>query len=341
MKHNARFRPKVGQAVLALSVAALACSAAYAANPVMKIGHVAPKGDPRDLAANHVAQILRESKSCPMDAQVFAAGQLGATTDLIEGMQIGSIEAVILPGSFLVGFQPLMGIFDFPFLWPDDQEELLAVHDSPAVRTLLDTTNKQGIYSVKVWHTGYKQWTANEPLRSTDDFRGKRARVMPSAVLIEQQKALGLTPVDMPFPETYNALQSGAIAAQENPVSTSYLMALHEVQKALTMTNHGNLDQIFMVSKAWFDALPEDCRKALTEAVDTGAKTVVDETNKSEAKAMEAMKAAGVEIVELTPEQRAALQEATLPKVRAFFIKQNGDAGREILESIEAEINKE
>ncbi|OXR49927.1 MULTISPECIES: TRAP transporter substrate-binding protein [unclassified Pusillimonas] len=340
MKQNARLRLKAGKAVLALSIAALMGSAAHAANPVMKIGHVAPKGDPRDLASNHVAQMMKDSKTCPMDAQVFPAGQLGATTDLIEGMQIGSIEAVVLPASFLVGFQPLMGIFDFPFMWPSDLNKLLAVQNSPAVRTLLDTTNKQGIYSVKVWHTGYKQWTGNQPLRSTADFRGKRARVMPSAVLIEQQKALGLTPVDMPFPETYNALQSGAIVAQENPVSTSYLMGLHEVQKALTMTYHGNLDQIFMVSKAWFDALPEGCRTELTKAIDSGAAVVVEETKKAEAKAMAGMKAAGVEIVELTPEQRNGLRDATLPEVRAFFIRQNGDNGRQILENIEAEINK-
>lgn len=339
MKRKSLF--KFNKSILAASVLALMATTAQAANPTLKIAHVAPKGDPRDIAANYVADTMKDSKTCPMDAKVYPAAQLGATTDLIEGMQIGSIEAVVLPASFLVGFQPLMGIFDFPFLWPDNRDTLLKVQKSKAVRNLLDTTDSQGVHSMAVWHTGYKQWTGNQPLRTVADFTGKRARVMPSAVLIEQQKALGLTPVDMPFPETYNALQSGAIDAQENPVSTSYLMGLQEVQKALTITNHGTLDQIFMVSKVWYDGLSPACRTALDQAVDQGSKVVVDETIKAEAKAMKGMKDAGVQIVELTPEQRAGLRDATLPKVKAFFINKNGEKGKQLLDNIEAEISKD
>ena len=168
----------------------------------MKIAHVVPQGDPRDTAARHVAELMNASTTCEMESEVFPSAQLGSTTDLIEGMQIGSIEAVVLPASFLVGFEPMMGLFDFPYFWPSELEDLVELHNSGAVRALLDSTADQGVYSMAVWHTGYKQWTANAALDDPEDYAGLRARVMPSEVLVEQQRALGLTPVDMPFPET-------------------------------------------------------------------------------------------------------------------------------------------
>ncbi len=324
-------------------ISAAACVAgltlpAIAQDFTLKIAHVVPQGDPRDTAARHVADYMNASDACSVEANVYPSGQLGQTTDLIEGMQLGSVEAVVLPASFLVGFQPLMGLFDFPYFWPTDLDQLIALHNSDAVRQLLDSTNEQGVYSMAVWHTGYKQWTANAPLVEPEDYVGLRSRVMPSAVLIRQQEALGLTPVDMPFAETYSALQSGAIDAQENPVPTTFSMRFQEVQSHLIMTNHGNLDQIFMVSQTWWDGLTPECQQELTTAVSEGQKVVVDETLRIEEQAMASFVEQGVEIIELTDEQRNTLREATLPPVRELFLSENGDRGAAILETTEAAI---
>ncbi|NYT69076.1 TRAP transporter substrate-binding protein [Pusillimonas noertemannii] len=330
--------------IAGLTVAALGMAAGplitQARSLTMKIAHVAPQGDPRDTAARHVADTMNNSATCKVEAKVYPAGQLGSTTDLVEGMQLGSLEAVIIPGSYLVGFEPIMGLMDFPYFWPNDLNKMLSLHQSDAVRKMLDTTDSQGVYSMAIWHTGYKQWTANGPLVQPSDYKGKKARVMPSPILVEQQKALGLTPVFTPFGETYNALQSGAIGAQENPISTSYVMHFYEVQNHLTLTSHGTLDQVFMVSKAWFDGLPEACQAELEAAVEGGRKVVVDETLKLDEKGLEAMKKAGVTVVEITDEQRSALREATLPVVREHFKALTGAKGDEIMKAIEAEIDK-
>jgi len=335
---------KKAHRVAVISASALAIltgpvASAFAQDFTLKIAHVVPQGDPRDTAARHVADMMNKSESCSIDATVYPSGQLGQTTDLIEGMQIGSVEAVVLPASFLVGFQPLMGLLDFPYFWPTNVETLLKLHESDAVRKLLDSTESNGVYSMAVWHTGYKQWTGNAALMAPKDYAGLRSRVMPSEILIKQQEALGLTPVDMPFAETYSALQSGAIDAQENPVPTIYSMQFQEVQSDLMMTNHGNLDQIFMVSRKWYDGLTEDCRTALNDAVEEGRQVVVDETRRVEKKAMAAFETQGIKIHTLTDDQIAVLREATLPPVRALFIEKNGERGEEILSLIEAEMS--
>lgn len=330
---TAKIMKKAG---LAVAMAGIASS--VSAQGVLKIAHVVPEGDPRDIAARHVADYMSSSETCQVEANVYPSAQLGGTTDLIEGMQIGAIEAVVLPASFLVGFQPMMGLFDFPFFWPTDLSELLEVHESDAMQALLNTTERQGIYSKAVWHTGYKQWTANSELVEPSDYEGIRARVMPSDILITQQEALGMTPVNMPFPETYSALQSGAISAQENPITTTFVMGFHEVQDYLIMTNHGNLDQIFMVSKAWFDNLSNACQMELDKAIEEGRQVVVDETQALEERGLQAMIDQGTKVVELDDKQIQALRDTTLPPVRERFLEMTGSEGAAILEEIENEI---
>lgn len=331
--------PAVGLVVVALGLTA-APDHAVAKSFTMKIAHAAPQGDPRDTAARHVAELMNNSSTCQVDANVYPSGQLGSTTDLIEGMQLGSVEAVLLPGSFLVGFQPIMGLMDFSYFWPNSLDDLLAVHQSDAVQKMLASTDSQGVRSMAIWHTGYKQWTANGPMAQLADYKGKKSRVMPSPILVAQQEALGLIPVDMPFGETYNALQSGAIQAQENPIATSYVMHFYEVQDHLTLTKHGTLDQVFMVSKPWFESLPEECQEELTNAVEEGRKVVVDETLKLEKKGLNAMKESGVTVVQPTDQQLGVLHDMTLPAVRKKFQKLTGSDGDDIMKSIEAEIDK-
>ncbi|WP_162801354.1 TRAP transporter substrate-binding protein [Azospirillum brasilense] len=313
-------------------------SVGHAATPTMKIAHVVPSGDPRDLGAVKVKELLAADTRCSINATVYPSAQLGGTTDLIEGMQIGSVEAVVLPASFMVGFEPRIGIFDFPFFWPTKTEDLLKVHKGPAMAKLLKTTEAQGVVSLGVWHTGYKQWTANKPLKQPSDFAGLKARVMPSPVLVEQQKILGLNPVNMPFPETYNALQNRTIDAQENPLVTTFVMKFHEVQSNVTMSNHGNLDQLFMVSKAWWDGLSAECRTAVSEAVDKAADVVVAKTEEMTGQAMTAFKERGVTVTELSDAEYQTLRETTLPGLEKFYVAKAGAPGREILDGFKSEL---
>jgi len=339
-----RYRARIALVAMLATAGALTAlfnPAAASAASMMKIAHVVPPGDPRDIAANQVADIMKQSTSCDMRAQVYPSGQLGGSTDLIEGMQLGTIEAVVLPGSFLVGFQPIMGLMDFPYFWPRDLDKLLKVQSSDAVRKMLDSTSEKGVYSMAIWHTGYKQWTANKPLRTPADYKGVRARVMPSKILVAQQKALGMTPVTMPFPETYNALQSGAISAQENPISTTYVMKFYEVQKDLMMTNHGNLDQVFMVSKRWYDGLSDDCQADLTKAVEKGSKTVVEKTEELEKTGLASMKQAGVDVIDLDEDQIAALRKDALPAAKKAYLDETGDQGQAVLSAVSAEISRD
>ncbi len=203
--------------VAAGAVACLIAGPALAADVTLKIAHVLPDGDPRDQGADRVVELVEADARCDVDGQVFPAGQLGMFNDINEGVQFGSIEMSVMPASYIVGTEPLFGVFDFPFFWPKDLDSLLALHKGEAMTELASEMEKHNMVMLSVWHTGYKQWTGNKALNTLGAYDGLVSRVMPSPVLAEQQKAFGLSPVTMPFPETYSALQNGAIDAQENP----------------------------------------------------------------------------------------------------------------------------
>lgn len=324
--------------VAAGAVASLVAGPALAADVTLKIAHVLPDGDPRDQGADKVVELVEADARCDVDGQVFPAGQLGMFNDINEGVQFGSIEMSVMPASYIVGTEPLFGVFDFPFFWPKELDALLKLHNGEAMAELASEMEKHNMVMLSVWHTGYKQWTGNKPLNTLAAYDGLVSRVMPSPVLAEQQKAFGLSPVTMPFPETYSALQNGAIDAQENPNPTSWNMKFHEVQSHVTMTYHGNLDQVILVNLPWWNSLTDDCRAAMTEAVAAGSDVTLSETLKQEEAAMADFLAAGVEIVEVSDADRMVMQEAVLPPVLDFYLKTNGDRGKAILEMFEAEI---
>lgn len=333
MKTFLKMTTAVGIATATLAVPSVAQEV------TLKIAHVLPDGDPRDQGADKIVELVEADDRCSIDGQVFPSGQLGMFNDINEGVQFGSIEMSVMPASYIVGTEPLLGIFDFPFFWPIEVDALLNLHKSPAMVELASEMDKHNMVMLDVWHTGYKQWTSNRPLDELEAYDGLVSRVMPSPVLVEQQKAFGLNPVTMPFPETYSALQSGAIDAQENPIPTSWNMKFHEVQSHVTMTYHGNLDQVILVNKPWWNGLSEGCKAAITDAIPEANKVTLEQTMMQEANAMADFAEQGVEVVEVTAEQRDVLRDAVLPPVLDFYLSNNGDRGEELLKMFQSEMD--
>lgn len=321
------------------AAASLAASAVLA--QTLTIGHVLPDGDPRDLGADKVAEMMSSSQTCPMQAQVFAGASLCSHTDCIEQAQTGALQMTVMPASFAVGFQPLIGILDFPFFWPRDRDKLLEVEGSPAMEDLLATMDDVGIKALDVWHTGYKIWTANKPLKEPEDFAGLKTRVMPSRILQTEAELLGMTATTFPFTEVYSALQSGAIDAQANPIPTTWQMKFHEVQGFAAMTNHGLLEQLVMVNKGWWDGLSQACQAELQQAVEAGEEVTREATYKQIDQALEDFRAAGVELVEVPEASIKAMRQQVLPKVEEIYIQENGERAQQILDGLKQEIGTE
>lgn len=320
---------------VALGVAWL--TPAGAADFTMKLAHSAAPGEPRDIGAHKVADLLNGKNSCNLKVQVYPSSQLGGSNDMIQLLQLGSVEATLLPASFLVGFQPLLGLMDLPYYLPDDPQKLVQVHRSQAMKDLLETTSSKGIVSLGIWHTGYKSWTGPRPMVKPEDYKGLVARVMPSQVLAEQNRLLGMQNVSMNFGETYSALQNGTIQAQDNPITLIYAMKFHEVQKYMNLTDHGTLDQVFMISKKWWDRLPADCQNEVKVAVEEGSKVSFEKTYEDIDASMKAIEKSNVKIVKLTAEQKKVLADLLKP-TREFYVKLTNGEGQKYLDKFDEAI---
>ncbi len=308
-----------------------------AANITIKFAHSSAPGSARDLGAKKFKEVLEAETNGDVTVEVYPASQLGNPTEIVQGVQMGNIEMSISPASFMGGFQPLITLLDIPFLLPTEKESLLDLHQSDAMRQLLDKTDEVGIRSLGIWHTGYKQFTGPKPLDTPEAFKGVKFRAMLSPVIFEQFRTLEASPTDIPFAETYNALQTGTIDGQENPLDTTFDMKFHEVQKYTTMTNHGVLDQMIIMNKSFYDDLDQQVKDAINKAFLAGRDVTVENTYENIETVSETMKDYGMEFVDITPEQREVFIEK-MQAVREFYSNEFGDEGEDLLSAIEEEI---
>ena len=143
------------------------------------------------------------------------------------------------------------------------------------------------------WDNGFKAMTANRPIRTPDDFKGLKMRIQSSKVLDAQMRALGAMPQVMAFSEVYQALQTGVVDGTENPTSNIYTQKMHEVQKYLTVSDHGYLGYAVIVNKKFWEGLPADVRGALEQAMKEATKYANKIAKEENDEALEAVKKSG------------------------------------------------
>lgn len=301
----------------------------------IKFGHASAPGSGRDQGVHKFKEVVEEETNGQVIVEVYPASQLGAPDEQMQGVQLGNQEMTVLPSSFMGGFQPIITLLDIPFLFPNDTDKLIEIQQSKEMRALLDKTDEVGIKTLGIWHTGYKQFTGNKAFQKPDDFNGVKFRAMPSPVIFEQFRTLGASPTDLAFAETYNAIQTGIIDAQENPLDTTHDMNLHEVQDVITITDHGVLDQLVLINADFFNGLDENIQAAIEKGYEEALDVTVDATYEKIEEVREEMESSGIEFVELNDSERQNLMDALTP-VREFFIEEYGEEGEQLLESIES-----
>ncbi|MBU6461100.1 MAG: DctP family TRAP transporter solute-binding subunit, partial [Proteobacteria bacterium] len=204
-------------------------------------------------------------------------------------------------------------VFDLPYILPDRQA-LRKVTDGPLGAKLLKLLDSKGMTGLAYWDNGFKQMSANKKLIDPSDYKGLKFRIQSSKVLEAQFRALGAIPQVMAFSDVYQALQTGVVDGQENTWSNIYTQKMHEVQKYMTVTNHGYIGYVVVVNKKFWDGLPNDIRDELSKAMKEATEYGNGASAQDNEEALEAIKKTGKsEIITLTPEQNEAMRKAMMP----------------------------
>jgi tripartite ATP-independent transporter DctP family solute receptor len=172
---------------------------------------------------------------------------------------------------------------------------------------------KLGIKPVAFWHTGFKQFTANIPIRKPDDFKGLKIRTMENPLIIAQYRAVGANPVPIDFHELYTSLQQKVVDGQENDINTIHDMKFYEVQKYMSISNHAWIGQTFAFSKAIYDKWPKNVQEVLTKTAQELAREERAGVIAAEKEMTEKFKANGMTILALTPQELDAFQKKMRP----------------------------
>lgn len=270
-----------------------------------------------------------------IEVQLFHSSQLGDDIQMMEALQLGSQEMTCPSTAPITSIDKRFMAFDLPFLFPSP-EIADAILDGPIGQGLLDGLQEHGLIGLAYWENGYRHLTNNKVAVATPaDMSGLKIRTMENQVHLDFFRGMGANPTPMPFGELFTAMQQGVVDGQENPVPTIYLQNYPEVQKYTTLTGHVYSPFVFMMSKIFWDGLPSD----LQEIVQTGAIVARDEQraiNREYTEELtEGLREAGMTVIELTPEQQQAFQEATRPTVDKFRDEIGAETVDEILSEIE------
>ena len=305
---------------------------AYAQAPiVIKFSHVVASDTPKGQAAERFKQLAEKSTNGRVKVELYPNSQLYKDKEELEALQLGAVQ-MLAPS--MAKFGPLgvkeFEVFDLPYIFPT-KTALYNVTEGPIGKGMLKLLEPKGIVGLAFWDNGFKVMSANKPLKTPADFKGLKMRIQSSKVLDAQMRTLGALPQALAFSEVYQALQTGVVDGTENPPSNMVTQKMHEVQKYVTVSNHGYLGYAVIVNKKFWDGLPAGIRSALEKAMKEATayeKTIAQSDND---KSMEEMRKTGkTQIYTLNEKEQAEWRKAMAPVQKEM----EGRIGKELIAAI-------
>ncbi|HZD52383.1 MAG TPA: TRAP transporter substrate-binding protein [Woeseiaceae bacterium] len=295
----------------------------------LKLAHSLSATHPVHKAMVYMGERLAEYSGGTMTLEVYAGGQLGSERELIELLQIGSIDMAKVSASPLEGFVPEMKIFNVPYLFRD-AEHYHAVLDSPIGRELLLAPEPVRLRGLGYYDAGSRSFYAvGKPIETPDDLRGLKIRVQESQTALQMVKSFGAAPTPIAWGELYTALQQGVVDAAENNPPSYYLSGHYEVAKYFTLDEHTSVPDILLIGRYAWDRLDTQQREWLQRAVDDSIEYQRRLWREETATALEAVEAAGVRVIH--PDKAAFAK-----RVEGVYARYEGTEVGELIRRIRA-----
>ena len=322
--------------VIGAVAAAVVATSSIAADYTLKFSHVVSPNTPKGKAADFFEKRLEELSGGKIDVQVYPSSQLYKDNAVLKALTLDSVQMAAPSFSKFGKIVPQLALFDLPFLF-NDMDHLHRVQDGPVGEALKEKVTAKGYVALNFWDNHFKQLSSSKkPLITPEDAKGQKFRIMSSKVLEAQFHAVGANPQMMPFSEVYSGLQQGVIDGQENTNSNIFTKKFHEVQKYMTITNHGYLGYLVVMSEKFWNSLPADLQANVKEAMNAATmkeREYAEELNNAQLAEIQkyAETTGKLEIFNLTPEQRDAWKQA-VSKIYPEFYSEN-TIGEELIKA--------
>jgi TRAP-type transport system periplasmic protein len=263
----------------------------------LKIGCVLDAQHPLLVGGRRVAEIVERESKGRLKIALYPSSQLGGQREVLQNVQAGVVDGALEATATLTNFVPQLGAIDLPYL-AKDQDAAYRLFDSPVFdQELAKPAAAAGFHVVHVWEVTFRNvYTRAKAINAVADLKGQKLRVIPSPSYIALFRALGAAPTPMAFGEIYTALQQGVIDGAEND-NVTYITSKHiEVAKNIAITQHMMLANTFWLSEKVWQKIPADLQQVIKKASLEGRATVITERAQRDGKALDDIKAAGINI---------------------------------------------
>lgn len=297
---------------------------------VLNLTHVVPETHATHLGAVDFKETVEEMSDGRIKIEIYPNGQLYASErEAIESTVLGNVDLTFIGAPALASFDSQFTVLDLPYLF-SSREQAHEALDGELGDTLDEVIAEMGVTNLGWGESGFKNMITNfGPMYAPEDFEGKTLRVMENKLFQDTFELLGAKANPHAFGELYTALQQGVFDGADQPISLTASNKFHEVAPHYTLTEHVYAAAATLINTGKLNELPDDLQQVLIEAGEKVFEGSYRElAHEQDTKLLEELVADGMEVYEVTPEQKAALKEATSP----VYDMHEGSIGKELIE---------
>lgn len=271
---------------------------------IIRIGHNVAPGSTADTGAIKFKELLEKKTNNAVEVQIFGNSQLGSENDMINLIQMNSLEMLITGDGPINTFIPQYGAITMPYVFRDITH-MLKAYNSPEV---IDPINKdlissKGIRIIDSWVRGPRNVTSSKKITKPEDMNGVKLRIPEMKVYVETWKTLGALPTPMALSEVYAALSQHVVDGQENPYDLILTSSFFEVQKYLIKTQHVIGPYLIVISDNFLNGLTDDIKNSVVECAKEAGDYANTETLASQETMEKDLKDKGMEIIEINRDE--------------------------------------
>lgn len=271
----------------------------------LKLGHIQSETDLWHLGALKFKQEVEQLSNGSMVVEIYPNSVLGGDRDMVEGMQIGTVDFALVAG-VLGNFEPSIQLLELPYLFDNEEQYKKVIHGEIGQEIADRVLNASGVRILDWWDRGPRHVTSNKPIHTLEDIKGLKIRLPEIKAMEVTWKAMGASPTTMAWSEVYTSLEQNVIEAQENPIPFIYGGRIHEVQKYLALTAHKYEYVTLSMSDLTWSKLNDEQRDIIMQAAKAATEyenqLVLEQTDEI----LEIMKSEGLQVTEPDIEAFAA-----------------------------------
>ena len=314
--------------VLMVVVSLICFSTTAMAAMKIKLGVVTKPGSAQNIASEKFQELIEQRSNGEIKVQIFHSASLGNETEILQQVQMNTIQMAVITGGPFDTFDPIARVINYPFLFKDNAQadEIL---DGPLGTKVLKSLESSGFKGLCFSENGFRNLTNNKrAVKSPDDIKGLKIRVMASAIHKAIWQALGANPTPMPWP-IYTELEQGVIDGQENPLWVMEVYKFYEIQKYMTLSRHVYSYHIDVASLKWWEKLDSKTQDMIQKAMYEAAVFQREDNRSKNAARLTFLKEKGMQVEE-NPDidafrtKVAGLKDMDLysePRVQALLIE--------------------